>query len=188
MDKIKLGVFTKCAVICKPPKRTNRFLAESIHKVECFAYRGGPRLWVQENHNVCTDEGINKLLDVMFHGASQVSTWYIALFSNNYTPLVTNTYAVPGYTEATIYDEATRPEFVEAAASSKVITNSASTAEFTMNGSATIYGSALVSNNTKGDTAASGAVLYCSAQFTYSQGVVSGNVLNVTITITGADT
>jgi len=182
-----MGVVSKCGVVCYVPKYKNRFLAESIHTVECFECKGGKKLWEQKNHNVCTTEGINSLLNIMFHGATQIGTWYVAIFSTNYTPLIANTYAVPGYTESTVYDEATRPAFVEAAATALVVTNTANKAVFTMNDTATIYGSALVSDSTKGDVAASGAVLYCSSQFDYSQGVVAGNVLNVTIEITGAD-
>jgi hypothetical protein len=138
--------------------------------------------------NVCTTEGINFMLDVMFHGTAAVATWYIALFENDYTPLITNTYAVPGYTECEAYDEATRVAYNEAGASSKVTTNSANKAVFTFNGTKTIYGGSLVSNSTKGDAAAEGAVLFCSSKLSSSQSVIATDVLRVTIAITGADT
>lgn len=138
--------------------------------------------------NVCTTEGINHLLDVGFHGSTPVSPWSVFLFEDNYTPLVTNTYASKGCTECTAYGEETRPAYVEAAASNKVMTNAASKAVFTFNDTKTIYGGGLVSDSTKGDSAASGAVLFCSSKLSSSQEVISTDVLRVTVAITGADT
>jgi len=142
---------------------------------------------VWEERNVCTTEGLTHILNVQFHGEAASATWYIALFEDDYTPLITNTYAVPGYTESTAYTEATRPAFVEAEAAAKTITNSANKADFTMNATKTIYGASLVDDNTKDDVAAAGAVLFCSSKFSAAKSVVSADVLKVTITITSSD-
>lgn len=150
-------------------------------------WRNGKLINAWSESNIVTNQGLNAILDIMFHAATQISTWYIALFENDYTPLATNTYAVPGYTESSAYGEATRPAYVEAAASSQAITNSANKAEFTINDTKTMYGAALVSANTKGDTAEAGAIMFCSSKFTGSKSVVSGDVLKVGITITAAD-
>jgi len=151
--------------------------------------KAGKLVQRDEDHtpNVCTNEGIDSLLNVGFHGATQIGTWYVAVFENDYTPLVTNTYAVPGYTECEAYDEATRPAYNEAASSSKVMTNSANKAVFTFNNTKTIYGGSLLSNSTKGDEAANGAVLFCSSKLSSSQSVIATDVLRITISITGAD-
>ena len=144
--------------------------------------------WTERN--VCTDEGLNALLDIMFHAATQLTTWYVLIFETDTTPDADTTYAVPVWTECTAYDEATREEYVEAAASGKSMTNAASKASFTMNATKTIYGAALVGGgtdaNTKGD-AAGGGVIYCASQFSASKPVVSTDVLNVTIILTAAD-
>ncbi len=123
----------------------------------------------------------------MFHGVAAIATWYIAIFETDTTPVAGTTYATPVYTECTAYAEATREEFVEAAASSKSITNSASKAEFTMNATKTIYGASLVSDNTKGDTAVGGACMYCASKFAVSKPVESADVLKVTVTLTSSD-
>lgn len=162
----------------------------SIWNVDCYG-QDGVLKWSEENRNLVTNEGLDAILDIMFHGSTQITTWYIALFEDNHTPAAADTYATPGYTESTAYDEATRPAFVEAAASSQSITNSASKASFTMNATKTIYGAALVGGgtggNTKGDTAG-GGTLYCVSQFTSgSKAVESADVLKVTVTITAAD-
>ena len=44
-------------------------------------------------HNLVVNEGLDYLLDVMFHGVSPAGTWYIGLFEGNYTPVATVTAA-----------------------------------------------------------------------------------------------
>jgi len=136
-----------------------------------------------EEKNLVVNEGLNHLLDVVLHNSSQQATWYIGLFNDNYTPLATDTAAAPGWTESTNYDEATREEYVEAAASGQSITNSANKAEFTMNAAETIYGAFLISNSTKGGTA---SVLFAASKFSVSRSVVASDVLLVTYTVNAA--
>ena len=153
-------------------------------------YRKGKLIDQWGQKNVTTDEGLTKMLDIMFHGATQIATWYIGLFEDNYTPLVSNTYAVPGFTESTAYTSATRMEYSEAAASAKAITNAASKASFTINASKAIYGAFLVGGgtgpSTKSDTAG-GGTLFASSQFAAVKNVVDTDVLLVTCAITLAD-
>jgi hypothetical protein len=164
-------------------------LAYSVWDIE--HYRGGDLIAQDHVHNVCTAEGLNALLDIMFHGATQITTWYIAIFETDTTPSDATTYATPVYTETNAaYDGATRPEFVESAASSKSLSNTANKASFTMNATKTIYGAALVGGgsapSTKGDTAG-GGTLYCAAKFTTSKAVEDDDVLKVTVTLTASD-
>lgn len=153
-------------------------------------YRKGKLIDQWEQRNITTDEGLNAFLDIMFHGATQIATWYMAVFEDNYTPLVTNTYALPVYIECTAYAPATRPEFVEAAASGKVLSNIASKASFTFNLTKTIYGASLVGGGsaptTKADTAG-GGTLFASSKFATSKSVVDTDILLVSCTITLAD-
>ena len=140
--------------------------------------------------NYCSDEGLNALLDIMFHNSTQIVTWYVEIFESDTTPDGDTTYAVPVYTPCTAYVEGTRPEYVEAAASGKSITNSANKAVFTINDTKSIYGASLVGGGgaatTKGDVAG-GGTLFSASQFEAMKSVVATDVLNVTITITLAD-
>lgn len=158
-------------------------------EVECYD-RDGNLKWTDNVHNVVTNEGLNAILNVMFHAATQITTWYVAIFESDTTPGSATTYAVPVFTESTAYDEATRPEYVVAAASGESITNSANKATFTINATKTIYGAALVGGgtdgNTKGDTAG-GGTLYCAAKFTSSRNVEDDDTLQITYTIGMAD-
>lgn len=161
----------------------------SIWRVECFG-RDGRLKWQEENTNLVTNEGLNAALDILFHGSTQIDPWYVALFEDNHTPAAGDTYAVPGYTECTAYDEANRQPFVEAAASGQSITNSASKASFTMNAAKTIYGAALVGGGTAADTradTAGGGILYCLSQFAAPRAVVDDDVLKITVTINASD-
>jgi len=153
-------------------------------------FRKGELLDQWKQGNVNTNEGLNAFLDIMFHGATQIATWYMTVFESDTTALITHTYAVPGYTECTAYAPATRPEFVEAAAAALVTTNTANKASFTFNDTKTIYGASLVGGGTdptvKAD-AAGGGILFASSKFATSKSVVNTDVLLVTCTITLAD-
>lgn len=144
-----------------------------------------------ENGNVCTDEGITNMLGVHFSADTQITAWYILVFENDITPVITATYASPGFTECTTYDETTRPAWQEGGAASKSIDNISNKASFTFNAAKTIYGSALVGGgsdpNTKGDTGG-GGVMFCASQFVSgSKAVVSTDVLKVSVSVSGAD-
>ncbi|MHC4757115.1 MAG: hypothetical protein ACYTE8_00500 [Planctomycetota bacterium] len=153
--------------------------------------RSGNVKWVEKTSNLVTNEGLDAALDIMFHASTQITTWYVVLSESNTTPLTTHTYAVPGYTEVNAkIDEATRPEYQEAAASGQSMTNSANKATFTFNDSLTVYGAALVGGGsaptTKGDTAG-GGTLWCSALFTTAKGVDATDTIELTYTLTSAD-
>jgi hypothetical protein len=140
--------------------------------------------------NVITDEELNHILNVEFHGATQITTWYCLMFESDTTPDGDTTYATPVFTETTAYTEGTRPEYEEAESTEESTTNSANKATFTMNATKTLYGAALVGGgtdaNTKGNTDG-GGTMACAGKFDTAQPVISGNVVNLTYTITSAD-
>jgi len=146
--------------------------------------------WNEDIHNVVTNEGLDHILNVEFHGTTQITTWYVLLFNTNTTPSGTTTYASPVFTESTDYDEATRPAYVEAAASSQSMTNTASKAVFTISTTTSIYGAALVGGGTaattKGDTAG-GGTMFCAAKFSSVKNCVDDDTITVTIVISAAD-
>jgi hypothetical protein len=146
--------------------------------------------WVSKFHNIITNEGLDHILNVILHGTTAIGTWYCALVETNTSPAAGLTYATPSFTESTAYDEATRPAYVEAAASSQSITNAASKAVFTISGTKTIYGAALVGGGsaptTKGD-AAGGGTLLCYGLASPSRSVVDNDIINLTYAIGAAD-
>lgn len=138
-----------------------------------------------EDHNLVVDQGLNALLDIMFHGSTQVNPWYLGLFEGNYTPVASVTAATiaSAATECTAYDESTRQEFNEAAASGKSTTNSANKATFTFNATKTIYGAFLISDSTKSGTS---GTLFSAAKFAAAKSVVATDQLLLTYTFTAA--
>lgn len=152
--------------------------------MDCYDKHGNHK-WHNETNNLVVNEGLDHALDLLFAADTQIDPWYIALFEDDHTVVAGNTYGTPGYTESVAYDEATRQAYVEAAASGQSITNSANRAVFTMSATKTIYGAALVSVSTKGDSGA--GVLFCAAQFTNPKSVNDDDTLEVTYTIGSAD-
>ncbi len=153
-------------------------------KLEC--YRKGKLLWVEKFSNLITNQGLDAWLNIMLHATTQITTWYCAIVESDTTATAAMTYAVPVYTESTAYDEATRPEYVEAASSSQSITNSANKALFTFNATKTLYGAALVGGGTgattKGNTAG-GGTLFCYAKADTSRSVIDDDMIALTYTV-----
>jgi hypothetical protein len=148
-------------------------------------YRHGELIDVEECHNLIVDEGLNHILDVTLHGSTQVGTWYVGLFEGNYTPVAGLTAATvtASATECTAYDESTRVAYNEAAASSKVTTNSANKATFTFNATKTIYGAFLASASAKSATT---GTLLAAARFGSSKAVADDDQLLVTYALSAA--
>jgi hypothetical protein len=138
-----------------------------------------------EDKNLVVNEGLNSLLDIYFHGATQITTWYVGVFEANYTPVATVTAATitSAATESTAYDETTRVEYNEAAASAQSITNSANKATFTFNATKTIYGAFLVSASAKSATT---GTLFSAAAFSSAKSVVDNDQLLLTYTFTAS--
>ena len=146
---------------------------------------GSEEGWITDPNLVC-NEGLDHILDVVFHGATQVDPWYIGIFEGNYTPVagVTASSVTADSTESTAYDESTRVEYNEAAASSQSITNSANTADFTMNATKTIYGAFVGSASAKSATT---GTLMAISRFSSSRDVVATDVLSIIYQFDAAD-
>ena len=136
------------------------------------------------DRNIIPTAGLNALLDKMFGADTQVTQWYIMPFESDTTPSSATTYATPVFTESTAYDELVRQNFTPAAAAAGVITSTAAKATFTWSATKTIYGGALVSDDTKGDTAATDAILFCAAKFTTPDPVEDDDVSKIWLEIT----
>jgi hypothetical protein len=140
--------------------------------------------------NDVMNEGYNSILDIMFHGSTQITTWYFAPFINDQTIAVTLTYASPGYTEATDthYSETNRQAWPEDAASSQSITNSTAVT-ITAAGSYTFYGFGIVGGGTaattKADTTHNGT-LFSAGKFSAAKSLTSGETLSLTYTLSKA--
>lgn len=138
----------------------------------------------QKVRNGITNEGKDDNLDVYFSDGTQTagSSWYIGLIDNSgYSALAaTDTMAShAGWNEFTSYSEANRVAWGPGAAASQSITN-ASPATFNINGSGTVKGVFVVTNNTK---SGSTGILWATALFSADVPVSNGDQLKVTYTV-----
>lgn len=146
--------------------------------------------FVDDIHNLVVNEGLNNLLDVMFHAGTQTDPWYIGL-KNNGGAAATDTYSGmisdgEAWTEFEEYSDH-RKEFVEAAAASQAITNTGSVGQFDITSAGQIYGAFLTSVESKDENPA-GAVLFSAGDISSFRTVDSGDQVNITLTIATSGT
>jgi hypothetical protein len=160
--------------------------AQGVFTVQCFDKDGNLK-WTEENHNLVVNVGLQDMNTKYFSGSSYTAAWYIGLYGSGSTnnPAAGDTMAShAGWTEVTAYSNATRPAATFGTATTanpSVISNSASPASFSINGTATVGGAFLVSNSTKGGST---GTLFSASDFTSpgDRSVVSGDTLTVTYT------
>lgn len=151
--------------------------------------RNGEVIDKEVSKNIVVDQGLNYILDAALSNGTAITTLYLGIFKNNYTPIAgdtASTFAGAGVANEIIteIDESTRPQWVEAGVASKTITNSASAAVFTANTTVAAYGAFLISNNTLGGTS---GTLISASKFSAVKNLANTDTLNVTYTLTIAD-
>ena len=160
--------------------------AGGVFTIKCLDKDGNLK-WEHEEHNLVVNVGLKYMNDAALGGGAQITTWYLGLYgaasSNN--PAAGDTMSShAGWTEVTDYSEANRPAATFAAATTadpSVITNSASPATFSINGTTVVGGAFLTSNNTKGGTT---GTLFSAGDFQApgDRSVVSGDTILLTYT------
>jgi hypothetical protein len=155
-----------------------------VFTVTCFD-KDGNQKWEAKSHNLVVNVGLQDMNTKYFSGSGYTAAWYIGLYgaaaSNN--PAASDTMSShAGWTEVVAYSQATRPQCnfgTATTADPSVIDNSGSVAVFSINGTTTVGGAFLTSNNTKSGTT---GTLFSAADFQApgDRSVVSGDTLNVT--------
>jgi hypothetical protein len=158
--------------------------AGGVFTVQCFDSEGKLK-WTAEKHNLVVNVGLKDMNEKYFTGSGYTAQWFLGLYgaasSNN--PAAGDTMAShAGWTEVTAYSQATRPQCVFGTATTadpSVISNTSSAAVFNINGTATVGGAFLTSNNTKGGTT---GILFSAGDFQApgDRSVANGDTLNVT--------
>lgn len=140
-----------------------------------------------------TTEGKNDTLSKYFKGSAYTATWFVGLVDNTgFTAFaatdtaakITTTANPPttnGWQESTIYSQANRVTLTLGTPSGGSVDNSASVATFSINNSGTLKGGFVVSNSTKAGTS---GILYGDGAFSATRAVVSGDSVQVTVTLT----
>jgi hypothetical protein len=168
------------------PQATEGLKATGKYIAECFDKDGNLK-WVAETKNLVVNVGLQYMAGTALTSTTQITSWYLGVYgaasSNN--PAASDTMSShAGWTEVTAYSESTRPAATFAAATSanpSVVTNSASKAQYTINGTTTIGGAFLTSSSTKSGTT---GTLFSAADFQSpgDRSVVNGDILLVTYT------
>lgn len=146
----------------------------------------------EESHNLLVDQGLNHFLNVVMGVDAKITTWYVGIFTNNVTPAAADT---PGAQlgAAGTYGEGqdadydlpltNKPEYIDAPAVAKVMSNSGTPASFTIAATLTIFGAFISSVSAK--TATTGTLL-AAKQFDASRAVIDNDILTVQYDITAA--
>jgi len=163
--------------IMKPQKRRFRgYFSFRILDVD-----GTPLTDWQSGPNGNTNSGLNDILSVYFNAGTQKTAWYLGLVDNAAFSAFSTSDTIAshaGWNENTTVTNATRPQWSPSAPSGQSITNP-TPANFTANGSITIHGAFLVSNNTLGGNSGQ---LWATGAFSSNQSLILGQVLQVTYT------
>lgn len=160
--------------------------ATGKYVVECYDKDKNLK-WVAESKNLVVNVGLQYMAGVALTSTAQITSWYVGLYgaAASNTPAAGDTMGLhTGWTEDTTYSNATRVAATFAAATNanpSVVTNSASKAQFDINGTTTIGGAFLTSGSAKGGTT---GTLFSAADFASpgDRSVVSGDILLVTYT------
>lgn len=151
-----------------------------VYVFECIGLDGNIK-WVERKENIIPNGGRDYILTASLLGGSQLSNWYIGLYSTSYTPLATDTMTslMSAVTEITTYTTtgSLRLTLTPGALSSGVFSNVASPAQFTATSAMTVNGGFICSNASQGATA--GTLLSAVAN-TSTKTVNTGEILQVT--------
>lgn len=149
-----------------------------------FSHANGDIFQKFGTHNLVTTQGKNKILDVMFGAATQITSWYMGLVTNTGSPVfaVGDTAAqiggTNGWTEATGYTGGpTREAWTPAAASAGSITNT-TVVTFNIDATDTLKGAFIVSA-----ASGTGGTLWAEVAFPSTVPVNSGDDVKVTYTL-----
>jgi hypothetical protein len=146
----------------------------------------GTLLHAEELQNLVTTQGKNAMLDTFLGRTTAYAAAYFGLINSATAPVLADTYASHGFTEAGTSIVAARlaPTWAAAATGAKA-TSTGST--FTLTTGATIYGLMLVfgpaGTSAAGDTAASGGVLFSAGQFASAITVPANSTITVTYSL-----
>lgn len=156
----------------------------NYYKVECYDKDGNLK-WVDGGYNIIVNTGLDDILDKYYKGSSYTAAHYVGLTDGTPTVAAGDTMSShAGWAEVTAYSESVRQTLTLGTVSSQSVDNSASKAAYSINGTATVGGFFLTTNNTKSGTTGTlvGAVAFTGGD----KSVANGDTLNVTATLTAS--
>jgi hypothetical protein len=147
------------------------------YRVECIGADGMLK-WVEEYDNLVTTEGKNDIIDKYFKGSAYTAAWFLGLKGTGSAAAGDTLASHAGWSEVTPY-AGNRPAITFGTTSSG--SNTATAVSYSINASATVAGAFAASVNT-----GTAGKLYSAGDFAASRSVISGDTLNVTLTVSAA--
>ena len=157
---------------------------KNVWTIECFDSDGNIK-WEETKNNLVVTEGLNHILSSTFDGGTQITAWYVGLKSSGSVSASDTMSSHAGWTEPVPYSQSVRQTLTLGTAASGSIDNTASKATFSINATATISGAFITSDSTKSGTS---GLLYGVVDFSSARSVISGDTLEITVTLTAAST
>jgi hypothetical protein len=159
-----------------------------IYGMECLDEYGDLK-WAEVFENLVTTVGKNDLLDKYFKGSTYTAAWFVSLIDadTGWSAVAAGDTMAShgGWQEAATtnptYSNGTRPALTLGTPAAGSVDNVASVAAFTINATNSIKGAFVTTVNTKDGTT---GILYSAGAFAADRAVISGDTLNVTITLT----
>ena len=155
---------------------------KNIWEVVCLDSDGNEK-WREINKNLVTTEGLNHVLSSTLDGGTQITTWYVGLKGTGSAAAGDTMSSHSGWSEVTDYSQSVRQTLTLGTAAAGSIDNSASKASYSINATATVAGAFITSDSAKSGTT---GTLYGVVDFASSRSVISGDTLEVTVTLTAA--
>ncbi len=182
MTGVKQGLITgglSSAQLIAADAVAHRMMLRHKYRIECF--REGELIWDDEFENLVVTVGRNEYLDKVYKASAYTASHFVGLTAGTPSFAAADTMASHGgWTEVTTYSEAVRQTFTPGTVAAGSVDNSAAKAVFSINGSATVGGAFLTTNNTKGGT--TGILMGGNAFTGGDRSLQNNDTLNVTVT------
>lgn len=156
-------------------------MQEKLAKGAPFVYaivaldKHGHVKWTEKVHNLVTTQGGNDLLDKYFKGSAYTASWFLGLAGTGTKALADTLASHAAWSEVTPYS-GNRPAITFGTTASK--SNTATVVSYSINATSTVAGAFVANVNT-----GTSGILYSVSDFAASRSVVSGDTLNVTLTV-----
>lgn len=144
------------------------------YSIECVGPDGEVK-WTEEFHNLVTTAGKNDIIDKYFKGSAYTAAWYLGLKGTGTAAAGDTLASHAGWAEVTPYS-GNRPAITWGTTSAG--SNTATAVSYAVTGTATVAGAFTSSANT-----GTSGILYSAGDFAAARSVLSGDTLNVTITV-----
>lgn len=159
-----------------------------IYDFECLDKDGNVK-WRETTRNLVTTVGKNDLLDKYFAGSGYTATWFMGLIaSSSYTAVAAGDtmashagWLEAGSTNAPTYTAPRKTLAFSAASGGSKATSSA--ASFAISGTGTVQGAFVVGSGASSTIENTTGVLYSGSAFGQTRAVLSGDTLNVSLTL-----